>query len=117
MVLKKNYEHPIIEKIFTLNKIENSQYYDDIINEKNKSPKLININNIKDDLLNQDLSLDICQKKKDYYLNTKGTNNIQNYFYFYDYRKCIYNIDGKIYMEKNPIQISSKPNYISINFC
>ncbi|CDU19471.1 hypothetical protein YYC_00911 [Plasmodium yoelii 17X] len=105
MALKQDYKNSIIEKMFTLNKISNSQYYENIINEKKKSEKLININNIKNDLLNQDLSLDICQKKKDYYLNTKSTNNIQNYFYFYDYRKCIYNLDGKIYMDKNPIQI------------
>ncbi|SCM23190.1 conserved Plasmodium protein, unknown function [Plasmodium chabaudi adami] len=107
MVMNKKSEFPIIEKIFTLKKDENSQYYEDIINEKKNFQKIKNINNIKDDLLNHDLSLDICQKKKDYYLNTKSTNNIQNYFYFYDYRKCVYNIDGKMYMEKNPVQIAN----------
>ncbi|CAD2109947.1 hypothetical protein YYG_02302 [Plasmodium vinckei petteri] len=109
MVVNKKSEFPIIEKIFTLKKNDNSQYYEDIINEKKNIHKIININinNIKDDLLNQDLSLDICQKKKDYYLNTKSTNHIQNYFYFYDYRKCVYNIDGKMYMEKNPVQITN----------
>ncbi|KEG03589.1 conserved Plasmodium protein, unknown function [Plasmodium vinckei vinckei] len=117
MVVNKKSEFPIIEKIFTLKKNDNPQYYEDIINKKKNLKKIININNVKDDLLNQDLSLDICQKKKDYYLNTKSTNNIQNYFYFYDYRKCVYNIDGKIYMEKNPVQIvdNTKERDIRLN--
>ncbi|SBT30564.1 conserved Plasmodium protein, unknown function [Plasmodium ovale wallikeri] len=110
MVLKRRYEYSPLEEIFFPKRIENSQYYEDTMEEKKKGKKKndhSNINSIKDNLLHHDLSLDICQKKKDYYLSTKNTNNIQNYFFFYDYRKCIYNIDGKMYMDRNPVKILS----------
>ncbi|CRG98499.1 conserved Plasmodium protein, unknown function [Plasmodium relictum] len=102
MGLKKRYEYSPLEEVFFPKKIENSQYYEDIEEKKNEK---ININTIKDNLLNHDISLDVCLKHKDKYLNTKNTNSIQNYFFFYDYRKCIYNIDGKLYIDQNPFKI------------
>ncbi|KAI4841305.1 hypothetical protein MKS88_000545 [Plasmodium brasilianum] len=121
MVLTKRYEYSPLEEIFFAKPIENSQYYEDIEEEKNKKDKnnknnknnkkyIMDINRIKDNILQYDSSLDRCQKKKDYYLSTKNTNNIQNYYFFYDYRKCIYNIDGKMYMDRNPVRILNDNN-------
>ncbi|CRG93089.1 conserved Plasmodium protein, unknown function [Plasmodium gallinaceum] len=104
MGLKKRYEYSPLEEIFFPKKIENSQYYEDIDEKKNEK---IDINTVKDSLLNHNVSLDVCLKHKDKYLNTKNTNNIQNYFFFYDYRKCIYNIDGKLFIDQNPVKILS----------
>ncbi|SOV75471.1 conserved Plasmodium protein, unknown function [Plasmodium sp. gorilla clade G3] len=105
---QKRYEYSPLEEIILPKKIKNVQFYEDIEEDhKNEINANININKIKDELLNTNISLDTCQKHKDYYYNTKNTKNIQNYFFFYDYRKCIYNVDGKIYIQNNPFSILS----------
>ncbi|SOV13394.1 conserved Plasmodium protein, unknown function [Plasmodium sp. gorilla clade G2] len=108
MEIQKRYEYSPLEEIFFSRKIKNIQFYEDIEEDnKNKINANKNINKIKDELLNTNISLDSCQKLKDYYFNTKNTKNIQNYFFFYDYRKCIYNVDGNIYIQNNPFSILS----------
>ncbi|SOV13292.1 conserved Plasmodium protein, unknown function [Plasmodium gaboni] len=108
MEIQKRYEYSPLEEIFFSRKIKNIQFYEDIEEDnKNKINANRNINKIKDELLNTNISLDTCQKLKDYYFNTKNKKNIQNYFFFYDYRKCIYNVDGNIYIQNNPFSILS----------
>ncbi|VWU51990.1 conserved protein, unknown function [Hepatocystis sp. ex Piliocolobus tephrosceles] len=118
MVLKKRYEYSPLEEIFFPKHIGNSQYYEDddvgintnkknTTKQQNGNLKTDDINNIKNNLLKTDMSLDLCQNKKDYYLNTKETNNNTSYFFFNDYRKCIFNVDGKIYMDNTPFKILS----------
>ncbi|KYO00633.1 hypothetical protein PGSY75_0802900 [Plasmodium gaboni] len=108
MEIQKRYEYSPLEEIFFSRKIKNIQFYEDIEEDnKNKINANRNINKIKDELLNTNISLDTCQKLKDYYFNTKNKKNIQNYFFFYDYRKCIHNVDGKIYIQNNPFSILS----------
>ncbi|GAW79005.1 hypothetical protein, conserved [Plasmodium gonderi] len=127
MVYKKRYEYSPLEEIFFPKRIANTQYYNDeellfsnkknerkdignrSIKTKGKRGKNVqeNINNIKDDLLRTNISLELCVRKKNYYLNTRNSNHVQNYFFFYDYRKCFHNMDGKLFIDRNPVQIKS----------
>lgn len=102
MGAKKRYDYSPVEEIFFPKKAENSQY-DETIDEKVNEKLPMSV--IKDNLLKPQKSIDICLKDKEKYLNTKSTNSIQNYFFFYEYRKCIFNLDGQIYIHNNPVQI------------
>ncbi|ANQ05732.1 Uncharacterized protein PCOAH_00001980 [Plasmodium coatneyi] len=129
MVLTKRYEYSPLEEIFFPKRITNVQCYTDEDlslgregqkrkgnlpmsqqkkthlsgrREKNLPP---NINQIKDQLLQPDLSLELCQRKKNYYLNTRHASHVQSYLFFYDYRKCFLNMDGKMFIDRHPVRI------------
>ncbi|EUD66568.1 hypothetical protein C922_02889 [Plasmodium inui San Antonio 1] len=130
MVLTKRYEYSPLEEIFFPKRTPNAQCYSDEdlslgdkgkkgkgkhtplpkqkrtemsgVRHKNVSP---NINQIKDELLQPELSLELCQRKKNYYLNTRHESHVQSYFFFYDYRKCFLNMDGKMFIDRNPVRI------------
>lgn len=108
MVVKQRYEYSPLEEIFFPKKIENSQYDETMIDEPKKKNE--NINVVKNNLLSHTNSLDVCLKHKEKYLNTRNMETIQNFFFFYDYRKCINNIDGKIFIDQNPYDITNVNN-------
>ncbi|GAB64508.1 hypothetical protein PCYB_012410 [Plasmodium cynomolgi strain B] len=130
MVLTKRYEYSPLEEIFFPKRTPNAQFYSDedlslgdgggkgkgktpprdkkkkthLSGRRNKNLHA-NINQIKDILLQPELSLELCQRKKNYYLNTRQASHVQSYFFFYDYRKCFLNMDGKMYIDRHPVRI------------
>ncbi|CAA9986241.1 conserved Plasmodium protein, unknown function [Plasmodium knowlesi strain H] len=129
MVLTKRYEYSPLEEIFFPKRTPNAQCYSDedlSVGDKGQKRKVNppscqqkkthlsgrrnknvhpDINQIKDELLQPELSLELCQRKKNYYLNTRHANHVQSYFFFYDYRKCFLNMDGKMFIDRHPVRI------------
>lgn len=103
MGARKRYEYSPLEEIFFPKRPENSQYDENIDETANEK---LALNTVKDNLLRQQESMEVCLKHKEKFLNTKHTNSIQNYFFFYEYRKCIFNLDGKLFIDKNPLEIT-----------
>ncbi|KJP85279.1 hypothetical protein AK88_05090 [Plasmodium fragile] len=128
MVLRKRYEYSPLEEIFFPKRTPNVQCYSDedlsrgqekgkrnhpaipqqkkthLSGHRHKNVRA-NINQIKDELLEPELSLELCQRKKNYYLNTRHASHVQSYLFFYEYRKCFLNMDGKMFIDRHPVQI------------
>ncbi|KMZ95917.1 hypothetical protein PVMG_03991 [Plasmodium vivax Mauritania I] len=107
MVPKKRYEYSPLEEIFFPKRTPNVQCHSDedapLGDERGK--RRADINRIKDSLLQPELSLELCQRKKNYYNSTRHASHVQSYLFFYDYRKCFHNLEGKIFIDGHPVRI------------